>query len=119
MSSAKWRPISLGLNVLTHFCCALFHFVLVIKSSFFVALYVLYLFIFFRVTSLAYDCPSASEATLKNMGESITTKHKKAWIARIIIGMCWTIQFDQVTVKYKIHIYFYFLPLPENSACKV
>ena len=45
---------------------------------------VIYLSIFFRVASLAlgqsYDCPSAIEVTLKNMGKinlySTTTKHK-------------------------------------------
>ena len=48
-------------------------------------IYVINLPIFFRVASLAlgqsYDCPSASEATLKKMGQTslyqATTKHHK------------------------------------------
>ena len=55
----------------------------------------LYLPISFRVTSLAlgqsYDCPSASEVTLKDMGKIYqyqpTTKHNKTWTVCMIHGM--------------------------------
>ena len=48
----------------------------------------------FRVDSLAlgqsYNCPSASEVTLKDMGKTdksqTTTKHNKAWILCMILG---------------------------------
>ena len=48
----------------------------------------------FSVTSLAlgqsYDCPSASEVTLKDMGQASqylsTTKHNKAWTLSIFLG---------------------------------
>ena len=57
----------------------------------FMVVHVINLLIFFRVTSLAlgqsYDCPSAREATLKDIGQinkhQITTKHK-VWIVCII-----------------------------------
>ena len=50
-------------------------------SVWFVAVPYLFLLISFRVTSLAlgqsYDCPSACEVTLKNMGQQITGTHEE------------------------------------------
>ena len=62
-------------------------------------LHVIHLLIFFRITSLAlgqsYDCPSASEVILNNMGKTnsyqTTTKHNKAWTVYIILGMYYII----------------------------
>ena len=58
-------------------------------------IYVIYSTIFFRVASLAlgqsYDCPRASEATLKNMGKidwyQVTTRVIMCKPASIILGM--------------------------------
>ena len=57
--------------------------------------HVIYLPTFFWVASpvlwKSYDCPSASEATLKNTGNIIpyltTAKHNKTWIMCIFLGM--------------------------------
>ena len=59
---------SISNDICTQFCCALFWLYLSSQLTQFV-----YLPIFFSVVSLAlgqsYDCPSASEWSLKNMGE--------------------------------------------------
>ena len=55
----------------------------------------MYLLIYFRVTSLAqgqsYDCPCASEATLKEKGKidlyELVTKHAKLLTMYIIPGL--------------------------------
>ena len=55
-----------------------------------------YLSIFFRIASLAlgqsYDCPSASEVTLKDMGKIVEhlsrIEHNKALTMCVIFGMC-------------------------------
>ena len=53
------------------FSCDLFCFIVTDNIS--LGIHVICLHIFFRVTSLAlgqsYDCPSASEVTLKDMGK--------------------------------------------------
>ena len=67
-TSGKWRPFCLGLNVLIG------HVTVAIAGA-----TILIVPISFRITSLAlgqsYDCPSASEATLKYMGKQITWFH--------------------------------------------
>ena len=64
-------------------CFVLFWYQLILPIFFFVWLYGLILPIFFRVASLAlgqsYDCPSASEATLKDMGKYVTWIHHNWW----------------------------------------
>ena len=73
----------------------------------------MYLPISFRVTSLAlgqsYDCPSASEVTLKDMGKinkyQTTTKHKKTENKKIILG-------DVFKIPHKKH------PIENISAVK-
>ena len=78
------------------FCCALFCCVYFDNSLW---IHVIYLPIFFRVASLAlgqsYDCPSASEGTLKDMGKTIwtkpqqhTTAHNKMLTIYIILTYC-------------------------------
>ena len=59
-------------------------------------MYMIYLPISFSVTSLtlgqSYDCPSASEVTLKDVGKinkyQTTRKHNKTDNKKIILGMC-------------------------------
>ena len=84
---------SMSHQLCTGFCSAFFCFSLQYGISSYG--FMIYLLIFFRVASLAlgqsYDCPSASEATLKDMTKlaqyPTTTKHNQAWTMYIILGM--------------------------------
>ena len=89
MSSGKWRPFCLGLNVLKNklymlgnlylrhvwlFVCSTSHKICIFCGYIINCLwiYVIYLPISFRVASLAlgqYDCPGASEETLQDVGK--------------------------------------------------
>ena len=62
-----------------------------------------YLPIFFRVSSLAlgqsYDCPSASELTLMNMGKIRVTKHIKTWTGSTFPRMYCSIHGDRIASR--------------------
>ena len=79
-------------KIYTQFCCAILCCGFIISSLW---CHMIYLPIFFRVTSLAlgqsWDCPSASEVTLKDMGKInlylTTREHKKLQTLYIIPGI--------------------------------
>ena len=93
----KWTLL-LNLHTMFHrictwFCCASVFLVVTLWLG--IHMFYSPIFLFSRVASLAlgqsYDCPSANEATLKDMGKNdwnlTKTKHSKAWTTCIFIRM--------------------------------
>ena len=97
---SQWET-SLQSNVVFHWLCANPDSTLIHRIP---------LPISFRVASLAlgqsYDCPSACEATLKDMGKigmcQTTTKHYKAWTTCMIVGIYCGTHGGSVLSRFKV-----------------